>query len=102
LKGFARWHRIRLPVSAMSNGTTTSKPHFSIPAILAVIAAILSFYFGATLGIILAVIAIILGVIGFLLAFLPGTRGGIVSVICIVCGLIGIIAAIVKLAQGNF
>jgi len=74
-----------------------SRPAFSVPAILAVICALLSFKFGAMLGMLLAILAIVLGLIGFALALSPRTRGGIVSVISIIAGLIGIIAAIFKL-----
>ena len=77
------------------------RPAFSIPSILAAIAAVASFRFGAALGLILAVIAIVLGVLGFVLALLPQTRGGIVSVLSIIFGLIGIIAAVFKLVGGN-
>ena len=76
-------------------------PHYSIPSILAIAAAVGSFMTGAALGFILAIVAIVLGLIGLLLALLPQTRGGIVSIISIVAGAIGIIAAIFKLI-GHF
>jgi hypothetical protein len=78
-----------------------AKPSFTIPSILAVVAAFVSFKAGAVFGVICAVIAILLGLSGFALALLPGKRGGIISVVSIVAGLIGIIAAVVKLLQGN-
>ena len=84
----------------MSTLTTSSRPapHFSIPAILAVIAAFISFgTHSAALGFFMAIIAILLGVVGFLIAFLPGVRGGIVSFISIGAGLLGIIVAIARL-----
>jgi hypothetical protein len=83
----------------MADLTTTraSKQHFSIPSILAIICAVVSFTSHAGWGFFLAIAAIILGVIGFLIALMPGVRGGIVSMISIVAGLIGIIAAILKL-----
>jgi hypothetical protein len=74
-----------------------NKAAFSIPSILAVIAAIFSFKAGAALGFILAIAAIVLGVIGFLLALLPSVRGGIVSILGILAGAIGIVAAIIKI-----
>ena len=77
------------------------RPAFSIPSILAVLCAILSLHSGAVLGFIMAIFAIVLGVIGFLLALLPQTRGGIVSILSILFGLIGIIAALFKLLGGN-
>jgi hypothetical protein len=77
--------------------TPASKPHFSIPSILAVICAVVSLMSHAGWGFFLAIAAIILGVIGFLIALMPGVRGGIVSMISIVAGLIGIVAAVFKL-----
>jgi hypothetical protein len=73
------------------------RPAFSIPSILAVICAIISFKAGAVLGMVMAILAIVLGLIGLALALSPRTRGGIVSFISIVAGLIGIIAAVFKL-----
>ena len=81
----------------MDNVPARPRPAFSIPSILAVICAVISFRHGAFGGATFAILAIVLGVIGFLLALLPGKRGGIVSVISIVAGLNGIIAAVFKL-----
>jgi len=75
----------------------STPPHYSIPSILAIVAAIGSFMTGAALGFILAIAAIVLGLIGLLLALMPQTRGGIVSLISILAGAVGIIAAIFKL-----
>jgi hypothetical protein len=74
-----------------------NKAAFSIPSIIAVIAAFFSFRAGAGGGFVLACTAIFFGVIGLLLSFLPSVRGGIVSILGIVAGLIGIIAAIIKI-----
>ena len=73
-----------------------SQPSFSIPSILAVIAAIASFFQGATFGLLLAIAAIILGAIGLLLSLAARKRGGIVSIFSVVAGLVGIIAAVIK------
>ncbi|MEP4077840.1 hypothetical protein [Haloferula sp.] len=73
-----------------------AKSSFSIPSILAIVAAIASFFQGATFGLILAVIAIIFGIIGVLLSLSAKKRGGIVSFASVAAGLIGIIAAIIK------
>ncbi len=78
------------------NSNGKSKAAFSIPSIIAIIAAVLSFKAGAFLGLILAGIAILTGVIGILLSLSPKTRGGIFSSIGLAGGLIGIIAAIIK------
>jgi hypothetical protein len=77
--------------------TRRAGPAFSIPSILAIICAIGSFMAGAVFGFVLAILAIILGGIGLLLAMAPQTRGGIASVISILAGAIGIIAAVIKL-----
>ena len=45
----------------------------------------------------LAIAAIILGVIGFLIALMPGVRGGVISIVSIVAGSLGIVGAILKL-----
>jgi len=69
-------------------------------SILSVVAAIGSFYTGAFFGFVLAIGAILFGVLGLVLAISPARRGGMLSVIAIFAGVIGIIAAIFKLA-GN-
>lgn len=74
----------------------TSKAAFSIPSIIAVVAAIFSFKVGAFFGFVLAGIAILMGIIGVLLSLSPTTRGGIFSVIGVVGGAIGILAAVIK------
>jgi uncharacterized membrane protein HdeD (DUF308 family) len=76
---------------------TRSSPAFSAPAIVAVICAVASFFFGAGLGLLLAIIAIVAGAIGVIMALSPSVRGGIASIISIVAGVVGILAAIVKL-----
>ena len=72
-------------------------PAFSAPAIVAVVCAVASFFFGAGLGMLLAIIAIVAGVIGVLLALSPSVRGGIASMVSIVAGLVGVLAAVVKI-----
>lgn len=76
------------------------KPSFSLPSILAIIAAVVSLFMGATFGFLLAVAAIVLGIIGVMLAFSPNVRGGVTSFVSIIAGVIGIIAAVFKLAFG--
>ena len=74
----------------------SNKAKFSIPSILAIVAAIASFFQGATFGLLLAIAAIIFGIIGVLLSLSAKKRGGIVSFASVAAGLIGIIAAIIK------
>jgi hypothetical protein len=77
--------------------TRTQHPEYSLPSILAIVSGIASLFFGAFMGLLLAVAAIILGIIGMLLAASPSIRGGIISIMSILAGLIGIIAAVFKL-----
>jgi hypothetical protein len=74
-----------------------TRPAFSIPSIIAIIAAVMSFFVGAGLGFILAIVAIVAGLIGLALAMAPSVRGGIISFVSIGAGLLGIIAAVLKL-----
>jgi hypothetical protein len=80
----------------MQTALTQNKPHFSIPSIIAVAAAIGSFFVSAGAGFALAILAITFGVFGFLLSFAPSVRGGVVSMLSLVLALIGMIAAIIK------
>ncbi|MCW1925786.1 hypothetical protein OKA05_24725 [Luteolibacter arcticus] len=80
----------------MNATTPSTRASFSLPSIVAILAAIGSFMNGATLGLILAVVAIIFGIIGVVLSLAPGKRGGVISTFGIGAGLIGIIAAVVK------
>ncbi len=79
----------------METGTTT-KPHFSIPSLIAIGAAIASFYVGALGGFILAIVAVVFGLIGLLLSMAPSVRGGFISILSLFLAVIGIIAAIIK------
>jgi uncharacterized membrane protein len=81
---------------ALANRSDVS-PAFSLPSILAVVAAIVSFKAGAFLGTLLAIAAIVLGLLGALLAISPRVRGGMISILSIVAGVIGIVAAVFKL-----
>jgi hypothetical protein len=74
-----------------------AKPAFSLPSILACVCAIISFRSGALWGTMMAIAAIVLGLLGALLALSPRVRGGFVSILAIGFGVIGIIAAIFKL-----
>ena len=79
------------------NRPDSPSPAFSAPAIVAVICAVASFFFNAGLGLILAVVAILAGLAGVVMALSPRVRGGIASIVAIVAGLVGILAAILKL-----
>lgn len=78
------------------NSNNTQKAAFSIPSIIAVIAAIFSFKMGAFFGLILAGVAILAGLFGILLSLSPAKRGGIFSIFGVIAGAIGVIAAVIK------
>jgi hypothetical protein len=80
----------------MAETTPSTRSSFSIPSIISVIAAIWSFTTGAFFGLVLAIIAIIFGLLGVLLSLSPAKRGGVVSTFGVGAGAIGVIAAIVK------
>ena len=80
----------------ISSTTAESKAHFSIPSLIALGAAICSFFVNAAAGFALAIVAIIFGMIGFALALSPRVRGGIVSVFSLIVAAIGILVAIAK------
>jgi hypothetical protein len=70
---------------------------FSIPSILAIIAAIASFVVSPGYQLLLSIAAAVLGFIGVIVALMPGVRGGIISFISLVIGAIGAIIAIIRL-----
>ena len=72
-------------------------PTMSGAAILAIVAALASFFVGAGWGLLLAFLAIAAGLIGLVLSLSPSVRGGVTSFFAIIAGLIGIVAAVVKL-----
>ena len=78
------------------NTVETRSAKFSIPSIIAIVAAILSFTTGAFFGFILAVVAIVFGLIGVAMAMSPSVRGGMMSTLSLVAGGIGLIAAVIK------
>ncbi len=78
------------------NSNDTPKAAFSIPSIVAVLAAIFTFQVGAFWGLVLAVVAIVGGLLGILLSLAPTRRGGLLSVFGVVGGAIGVIAAVIK------
>jgi len=80
-----------------SRGSNVAAPTFSIVSIIAAVCAIFSFRFGVTIGTLLAVLAIVFGVLGAGLAILPNRRGGMISVFAIGLGLIGILVAVFRL-----
>jgi hypothetical protein len=82
--------------------TGQTKAHFSIPSLIAIGAAIASFFVGAFGGFILALIAIFFGIVGVMLAMLPSERGGVVSVFSLFAGGIGLIVAVIRAVEWVF
>ena len=72
------------------------KAAFSIPSIISIVAVILSFKWGAILGMVMAGVAIVFGLLGILLSLSEAKRGGILSILGVMGGVIGVIAAIIK------
>ena len=75
------------------------RPSFSIPSIIAIIAAIAIFFTGGIVAVLLTVVAVVCGVIGMVMALLPSVRGGIVSILSVV---IAFIAVVVSIFQAIF
>jgi hypothetical protein len=80
-----------------SDRDTGTKASFSIPSILAVICGILAFTTSAGTATFAAVGAMIFGVIGALMALLPGKRGGIASIAFIFIGALGFVIGLLRL-----
>jgi len=75
---------------------TTFEKKFSLSSIASIVFAILSFQFGAILGLLFAILAILAGCLGAVLALSPRVRGGVMSTLALLMGFVGVIAAIVK------
>jgi hypothetical protein len=84
------------------NSDESKKAVFSIPSVISVIAAIFSFKMGAIMGLVLAGVAIVFGLIGLLLSLSPNKRGGIFSFLGIAGGALGVVAAIIKAVMWIF
>jgi hypothetical protein len=86
----------------MNATTPSTRASFSIPSVIAIFAAIGSFMNGATLGLLLAIVAIFFGIVGVVLSLSPSKRGGVISTFGIGAGLIGIVAAVIKASMYLF
>jgi len=80
----------------MSYNKNSGRATFSIASIIAILAAIFSFTTNAFFGMVLAVVAIVFGLFGVLLALSPARRGGIASILAVIAGCLGIVAAVIK------
>ena len=93
------WPRLRCVPPGLfftMNADATTRARFSLPSIIAIIAAIASFFVGAILGLIFAIVAVVCGVIGVIMAFSSKARGGFVSTFAVLAGILGVIAAVIK------
>ena len=81
----------------MATTTPVSRNSFSIPSLISVFAAIGAFMTGsAILTMVLAVVAILFGILGVVISLSPVKRGGVASTFGILAGGVGIVAAIVR------
>jgi hypothetical protein len=80
----------------MQTTVAQNKPHFSIPSLIAIAAAVATFFVSPGTGFALAIVAIIFGVFGFFLSLAPSIRGGVTSVFSVILAAIGIVIAIIK------
>ena len=76
--------------------TLQTKPHFSLPSLIAIGAAIASYFSSAGWAFMLALIAIACGLLGVVLSMAPSVRGGFISILSLIAGGIGILIAIIK------
>jgi hypothetical protein len=76
--------------------TGQTNPHFSLPSVIAIAAAIGSFFVGAFGGFVLSLVAIAFGIIGVILSLAPSVRGGFISILSLIVAAIGIIVAVIK------
>lgn len=70
---------------------------YSVASIIAIVCAIAAWVVSAGWSILLAIVAIIAGLIGAAAAISPNKRGGVMSIIAILIGLIAIVVSIIAL-----
>ena len=68
---------------------------YSIPAIIAVVCVVLIFFTDG-FDVLLAIGAILFGLVGAVIAISPAKRGGILSILSIVAGLIAAVVSIIQ------
>ena len=90
-----RYTHEQTPVRTTTRGLDR-KAKFSAPSLIAIAAAIISLFLSAGWGLLFAVVAIVLGVVGFFLALSPRVRGGVVSVVSMLAGGLGILIALLR------
>jgi hypothetical protein len=70
-----------------------------LAAVAGLVIAVVAFFLGPVAGFFLALLAVLLGIVGFLRAASPRVSGGILALAAIA---LGVIAAIVKVVHGAF
>jgi hypothetical protein len=76
----------------------TRQATFSTPSVLSLVVALAGWFAASpTWALVLCILSGLLGVIGVIVALMPGIRGGLLSVLSILMGLIGIVIAIIRL-----
>lgn len=84
---------VAFPIMGRVEGSAAT---FSLPSILAVIAAVGSFFVGAFAGFLLALLAIVAAGIGIVVAMRPSRRGGFLSLAALMAGCVALVAAMIK------
>ena len=87
----------RSPGTAHAYPARRGGASFSIPSILAAVCLIATLFTNEALDLILSIAAIVLGLIGAVLALSPSVRGGIVSIVSILIGVVAVIVSILQL-----
>ena len=83
--------------NTLGRPTPGREASFSIPSILAAIAAVATFFVSSGTALLLSIVAIVLGLIGAVVAISPAKRGGIISIISILFGAVAVIVSIFRL-----
>ncbi|MBC8108854.1 MAG: hypothetical protein H7Z14_19880 [Anaerolineae bacterium] len=87
--------------STAAGGPVVSGPARSVASIVAILAALGSFYFSSNgreiIGLVTAFVAIAAGLLGGLRALSPRVSGGMLSIAAVVMGVIAVLVAIVAL-----
>ncbi len=85
-----------------ANYSLHPRPTFGLGAILAILSAIGGMFLSCggrpLAGLLLAILALLLGAVGLLQSFLPRWRGGLVSILAIGLGAVGVLVAILVFA----
>jgi hypothetical protein len=90
-------YRLAMADDLAYRSTASSGAKFSIPSIIAIICAIASWFVGAGLSILLAIVAIVFGLIGVVMSIHPARRGGTTSIFAVLLGALALVVSIIAL-----